>query len=171
MEHKDYSKRRLLNALSWIVVGTYIALNAAVVTGGSPLSVLVVILPLINIILITVWFFVRSFYNKVNRSIKHRQYMQEIVVEQPMPKYGKGNGAQYIPNIKIEAELFNNLSADSNNKTTFDTTMKDYLKVGQIITFHDKEDYGMIKRLEVSKVVTHERSIAVSFCEPNASDR
>ena len=171
MEDSDHSKRRLFSALSWFVVGLYLILNIGVVISDSPISVLVVVIPLINITLITAWLFVRSLYNKANTRIKHRQYMHDKAAEQPIPKYGKGNGFDYIPDIKINSKIFVDLSSDPNDKAIFDLTMKDYLKIGRVINFHDEVDYGMVKKLKVSHVSMRESDIEVRFSQPEARDK
>lgn len=165
MNEDNYSKRRFYRFLSWVIVGIYLVFNVGIFISGVPFAVMAVSLPVINIVLITAWFVVRFFFNKANDPIKHSRYFGSKATEPPLPKYGVGNGLVYEPNIKVSTEQFNDISTGPNNKTVFDITMKDYLKLDRVITFHDEIDYGTTKKVRISKVDVHEKDIDVSFSQ------
>ena len=163
MNDDQYSKRRLFGSLSWLIVGVYIVANVAILNSQVPLSALLIVLPIINIVLIVAWFFVRFLFNNVNDPIKHSKYLSSKPSVHPPDKYGNENRSEYVPNVKVSTELFNSINTEPNNKVVFDSTLKDYLKPERIIVFHDETDYGALKEVKVSKVTMREIDIEVSF--------
>ena len=163
MNDDKYSKRRLFGSLSWLIVGVYVALTVWVISTDIPFSVTVIVVPLLNVVLIGTWFLVRTFYNNANDSIEHSKNLISKATILPPAKYGGEHRSEYIPDIKVNTDLFNSIKFELNNVVSFDITLKDYLKPERIIIFHDEMNYGVLKEVKVSKVTIHENDIEVSF--------
>lgn len=162
MDESTYAKRRLFRILSWIMVGLYIVLNVGVLSVDTPLSVLVFVLPIINILIIGGWFVLRAFFNISNGKIKHAQYLESRPSETP-PSYSHSDPT-YIPDVTIPTELFNSMNPGTS--VQLDLTLKNYLQPGRTILFHDETNYGTVKRLSVKQATVGEGWIEASFVEP-----
>ena len=160
-----YSKRRLFNALSWLVVAAYIVINISMVTSGLNAIKVFIVLPIVNVILIALWFFIRTFYNNANDTIRHAELAEERPPVEPIPVYGHKDDYEYVPDIRIENDLFIEINANLGNKVLLDVTLKDYLKPGRVITFHNKSDYGMMTKVKVIHSKVEEKGVTVTFSE------
>lgn len=163
MDYDSVSKRRLFGALSWVVIGIWIILNFTLSFAGVPLQTLIIVLPIVNILLIVAWIFTRTLYNISNSKVKHDKKMELRVEDTPLPKYGSGEGEDYIPNVTVDSELFKQISTESEEGVLLDVSLGDYLKPGKVIIFHDGFDYGMRKEVKVLKVETHDTMIETFF--------
>jgi len=163
-----YSKRRLFKALSWLVVALYLVLNISITTSGLTIIKTIIFLPLVNIVLIAAWFFVRSFYNNANDAIRWAESMEERPVDGPIPVYGHNDNSEYEPSLKVKDDVFNEINTKPGNEMIFDMSLKDYLKPGRVIIFHNEIDYGMTKKVKVVKANLIDEKIRVSFSDTDA---
>jgi hypothetical protein len=166
MDEDTYNKRRLFRILSWVMIGLYLVLNVGVLVLNTPLSLLVIILPLINIVIIGGWFLLRAFFNNSNDKIKHHEYLESRPIDTPPPQYGQPSGSTYVPDVTIKSELFVTIEQDPTKPQSFDASLQDYLKPGRIIVFHNELNYGSVLNVRVDKVVRRENILEVSFKKP-----
>lgn len=163
MDKDDHIKRWLYEIISWVVVAVYLMLNIGVSSSNLPFLSLIVILPVINIVIIAAWFFFRGLRNSAITSIKHQAFLAAKPESQPQPQYGKASGQDYVPNVTIASELFEKISGNPADLIMFDISFKDYLQKGKRIVFHNKLDYGDLKRVEVVSSHIDDSGIEASF--------
>jgi energy-coupling factor transporter transmembrane protein EcfT len=167
MNEDNRSKKNFYGSFSWVIVAAYIFINIGVFVVGTPLGVLMIVLPIINISLILLWFFVRFVYNKANNPLKHSNYIDNKLTEFPRPKYGNDNKLHYTPHVKVATETFSTIDPHSDSEIIFDITIKDYLTPGNVIVFHDEINYGLSKTVKVLSVSHDKDSIKAIFTAPN----
>ena len=163
MDKDNLIKRWLFEIISWIVVVIYFALNIGVSQSNYPLLSLIIILPVMNIVIIAAWFYFRGLRNSAINSIKHQEFLATQPDNLSEPQYGKGGGQGYIPNVTIESELFDSINGDPENVLVFDMSFKDYLQPGKKIVFHNKVDYGDLKKVEVVQSITNNKGVEVGL--------
>lgn len=159
MNNDNHIKRWLFEVISWTVVAIYLVLNIGVASSNLPFLSLIVILPVMNIVIIAAWFYFRGLRNSAINAIKHQEFLASRPDKQPEPQYGKGSGQEYIPNVTIAAELFDVINGDPNKSVTFDISLKDYLQPGRKIVFHNKLDYGDLKKVEIAQSTTSDKGV------------
>ena len=168
MDYEASSKRRLYGTLSWVIVGLSLILNYGMLTSDTSFQTRIIVIPLVNAILIIAWFYVRTLYNTLNSKLKHEKQMELRPEEKPAPSYRRGSGEAYTPNLTIATHLFESLGTEPSKSVLLDISLKDYLKPGGIIIFHDELNYGLLKKVMVLKVNTNEHEIEAFFTEPNS---
>lgn len=163
MHENNFNKRRLFRILSWTIVGLYVALNVGVITLNTPLSALVIVLPIINLALIGGWFLLRAFFNDANDKIKHNEYLESRPSKLPPPQYGNASNPTYVPDVTIPSDVFDAIEAKPDTLQEFDVSLGDYLKPGRFIIFHNDQNYGSILKLKVNKIAQNEKILEASF--------
>lgn len=163
MDYRAISKRRLYSALSWATIVLWLLFNLSMAVSGVPFMVTLIIVPIINILFIATWVLMRTFYNVHDAKIKHDKKMELYTEGRPTPRYGEGKGEAYIPNLTVDAELFKRIGAEAKRPIILDVSLRDYLKPGRVIIFHNEVDYGSWKKVEVIDAKQEEKEMTVFF--------
>lgn len=163
MDYNSLSKRRLFSAIGWVIVGLWAIFNVAITFSGVPPQAAIIIVPIVNVVLIAIWFFVRTLYNIANSKLKHDSKMELYEEPKPIPTYSEDDAEVYIPNITVDTELFKSITTDPSKSVSLDVSLSDYLKPGRVIIFHDEIDYGLRKEVKVSKATTKDDGIEAFF--------
>jgi len=163
MDYDSLSKRRLYSTLGWVLIGLVVIFNIAVTVADIPLQALLIVVPIVNIVLIIAWLFVRTLFNISNSKLKHDQKMSLRPEDTPPPQYGQDAQNGYIPNLTVDSELFKSITTEPGKSVFLDSSMKDYLEPGRVMVFHDEVDYGSRKEVRVSKVITGKQTVETFF--------